>query len=253
MVTRGLEVAVGTGWGLRGGRAGTGSPSFLQFERCRNGREKVDWRNNAGLGEWSGESEELGEINNMIKGLILGILLGLLLIAGCVYLYFSSGHAPIATSAPPIPFEKTFARIGLHAYLDKLPHPAPQVAADEANLISGAKVYKEQCSVCHGLPGEPKGAIQAGMYPAPPQLFHGTGVTDDDAWESYWKVENGIRMSGMPGFKGQLTEMQIWQVSVLVKNADKITEPVKKELAAGATTPMSMAMPENPAAKPKKK
>ena len=225
----------------------------MQFERCRNGREKVDWRNNAELGEWSGESEELGEINNMIKGLILGILLGLLLIAGCVYLYFSSGHAPIATSAPPIPFEKTFARIGLHAYLDKLPHPAPQVAADEANLISGAKVYKEQCSVCHGLPGEPKGAIQAGMYPAPPQLFHGTGVTDDDAWESYWKVENGIRMSGMPGFKGQLTETQIWQVSVLVKNADKITEPVKKELAAGATTPMSMAMPENPAAKPKKK
>src|SRR5258708_29287543 len=49
--------------------------------------------------------------------------------------------------------------------------------------ISGAKVYKEQCAVCHGLPGEPKGAIQMGMYPAPPQLFHGTGVTDDDAWE----------------------------------------------------------------------
>ena len=59
-------------------------------------------------------------------------------------------------------------------------------------------------------------------------------------------------MSGMPGFKGQLTETQIWQVSVLVKNADKIAESVKKELAAGATTPMEMAMPSgNPA--PKKK
>jgi len=34
------------------------------------------------------------------------------------------------------------------------------------------------------------------MYPAPPQLFHGVGVTDDDAWESYWKVENGIRLTG---------------------------------------------------------
>jgi thiosulfate dehydrogenase len=179
----------------------------------------------------------------MFKGLILGILLGMLLIAGSVYYYFSSGHAPVATSAPPMPLEKTFARLGLHAYLDKLPHPQPQVPADEANLISGAKVYKEQCAVCHGLPGEPKGAIQMGMYPAPPQLFHGTGVTDDDAWESYWKVENGIRMSGMPGFKGQLTETQIWQVSVLVKNADKIPESVKKELAAGASTPMSMAMP----------
>jgi len=189
----------------------------------------------------------------MIKGLILGVLLGVLLVAGCVYFYFSSGRAPVATSAPPIPFERALVRTGLHAYLDKLPHPAPQVAADEANLISGAKVYKEHCAVCHGLPGEPKGAIQMGMYPAPPQLFHGTGVTDDDAWESYWKVENGIRMSGMPGFKGQLTETQIWQVAVLVKNADKITEPVKKELAAGASTPMEMAMPEHPPAKPKKK
>jgi len=189
----------------------------------------------------------------MLKGLILGILLGVALVAGCIYFYFSSGRAPVATSAPPMPLERRLAKLGLHAYLDRLPHPAPQVAADEANMVSGAKVYKEQCAVCHGLPDEPKGAIQAGMFPAPPQLFHGVGVTDDDAWESYWKVENGIRMSGMPGFKGQLTETQIWQVAVLVKNADKITEPVKKELVAGASTPMEMAMPEGPAAPPKKK
>src|SRR5467141_3209828 len=188
----------------------------------------------------------------MLKGLILGTLLGIVLIAGGVYFYFSSGHAPVATSAPPIPFEKTLTRVGLHSYLDKLPHPAPQVAADEANLISGAKVYKEHCAVCHGLPNEPKTAVAQGMYPAPPQLFHGTGVTDDDAWESYWKVENGIRMSGMPSFKGQLTETQIWQVAVLVKNADKITEPVKKELA-GASTPMSIAIPESKPAPAKRK
>jgi mono/diheme cytochrome c family protein len=190
----------------------------------------------------------------MLKGLILGILLGVLLIGGGVYFYFSSGRAPVATSAPPMPLEKTLARIGLHAYLDKLPHPEPQVPADEANLISGAKVYKEQCATCHGLPSEPKSAVATGMYPAPPQLFQGTGVTDDDAWESYWKVESGIRMSGMPGFKDRLTEKQIWQVAVLVRNADKIPESVKKELAAGASTPMEMAMPESkPAPSPAKK
>jgi len=52
---------------------------------------------------------------------------------------------------------------------------------------------------------------------------------------------------------------------MLVKNADKITEPVKKELLAGNSTPMSMAMddmgsapakeskPAKPASKPTKK
>jgi mono/diheme cytochrome c family protein len=184
--------------------------------------------------------------------LILGVLLGVLLAAGGVYWYFSSGRAPVATSAPPIPFERALARVALHAYLDKLPHPEPQVPADEANLVSGAKVYKEQCATCHGLPGESKNAIAQGMFPSPPELFHGTGVTDDDAWESYWKVENGIRLTGMPAFKGQLTEAQIWQVSVLVKNADKISAPVKKELAAGSSTPMSMAMPPSVAAPAKK-
>src|SRR5207247_8511594 len=82
----------------------------------------------------------------MIKGLLLGILLGILLVAGTVYIYFSSGNAPVATTAPPIPFERTLARVGLHSYLDKLPHPAPQVPADEANVIAGAKIYKEQCA-----------------------------------------------------------------------------------------------------------
>src|ERR1700730_8770175 len=91
-------------------------------------------------------------------------------------------------------------------------------------------VYKQACAVCHGLPGEPKTMIAEEMAPSPPQLFHGTGVTDDEAWESYWKVENGIRMTGMPGFKEKLNETQIWQVVILIKNADKISAALKSVL-----------------------
>jgi mono/diheme cytochrome c family protein len=180
----------------------------------------------------------------MIKGILLGIALGIAGVAAGVYFYFSTGRAPIAVTAPDMPFERTFARLGLHAYLDKLPHPEPQVPADEKNLREGAKVYKENCAVCHGIPGTDKSAIAAGMSPKPPQLFKGVGVTDDDAWESYWKVEGGIRMSGMPGFKNSLNEKQIWQVAVLVKNADKITPVVKGELTgAPAATAAPAASP----------
>src|SRR5215470_13534014 len=178
----------------------------------------------------------------MFKGFVLGILIAILLLAGCTYVYFSWGFAPVATSAHPMPLERRLAKTALHAYLNKQPHPQPLVPADEGNLIAGAKVYKEQCATCHGLPGEPKSAVSRGMFPAPPLLFEGVGVTDDEPRETYWKVENGIRMTGMPGFKGQVGEKEIWQVTMLVKNADKITEPVKKELKAGNSTPMSMAM-----------
>lgn len=170
----------------------------------------------------------------MFRALILGILLGVLLVAAGVYLYFSTGHAPVAVTDPPMPFERKFAHMGLDAYLAKLPHPEPQVPADESNFIAAAHIYKQTCAVCHGLPGEPKAILAEGMAPAPPQLFHGTGVTDDEPWESYWKVENGIRMTGMPGFKSRLTETQIWQVTVLIKNADKISPAVKAELLSNA-------------------
>ena len=179
----------------------------------------------------------------MIKGIVVGIILGVIGVFACVYSYFATGHAPVAVTAPDMPFERTFARMGLHTYLNKLPHPDPQVPADEANLLAGAKVYKEHCAVCHGVPDGPKSAIAQGMYPKPPQLFKGMGVTDDDPWESYWKVEGGIRMTGMPGFKDQLNETQIWQVAVLVKNADKISPTVKAELVGATAADVPAAAP----------
>ena len=171
----------------------------------------------------------------MFKGLIIGIIVGILLVAAAVYFYFATGHVPVATTAPDMPFERTLTRTALHAYLDKLPHTEPTIAADENNLTEGAKVYVGNCAVCHGLPGQNRTAIAEGMYPRPPQLFKGTGVTDDDAWETYWKAESGIRMTGMPGFKGRLNEQQIWQVTLLLKNADKISPAVRTVLAPPTT------------------
>lgn len=173
----------------------------------------------------------------MVKGLILGILLGVIGIAGGVYWYFSSGKAPVAVTSADMPFEKQLARKALHAYLDKLPHPEPKISENEDNFKAGARIYVENCAVCHGVPEKPVTSIAEGMYPRPPQLFRGTGVTDDEAWESYWKVSGGIRMTGMPGFKGKLSEEEMWQVSVLVKDADKISPAVKTILAGDGTKP----------------
>lgn len=74
-------------------------------------------------------------------------------------------------------------------------------------------------------------AIAKGMFPKPPHLFRGKGVTDDPPGETYWKVANGIRLTGMPGFKANLSDTQMWQVSLLLANADKISDAVKQQLA----------------------
>jgi thiosulfate dehydrogenase len=179
----------------------------------------------------------------MLKGLLVGIVLGILLVFVGGYLYFASGQAPVATKAPEMLFERKLAHVALHAYLDRQPHPNSPVPEDEKNFLEGAKVYKENCAVCHGLPGEPKTVIANGMFPPPPQLFKGTGVTDDEVWETYWKVYGGMRMTGMPGFSDHLGETKMWQVSVLLKNADKISPAVKAELAVEPATAPAPAAP----------
>ncbi len=181
-----------------------------------------------------------------MKGFLIGLILGLIVIPVGVYMYFSTGSAPVATSAPPMPFEKTLASMALHARLDKeMSKAAPPVPADEGTYMAGAAIYKEHCAVCHGLPGQDETAIAKGMFPKPPKLMDGKGVTDDPAAETYWKVAGGIRMTGMPGFDKTLTTTQMWQVSVLMANADKASKAVLESMSAppAAAVPASVSSP----------
>jgi len=162
---------------------------------------------------------------------ILGIVVGIILVALAGYSYFATGSAPVATTDQPMPFEAMMANRALHARIDKEAPKTVPIAADEAAYMAGATIYREHCEVCHGAPGMEQSAIAKGMFPKPPHLFRGKGVTDDEPGETYWKVENGIRLTGMPGFKANLSDTQMWQVSVLLANADKISDAVKQQLA----------------------
>ena len=181
---------------------------------------------------------------------LVGLILGLVLVPACVYFYFSSGTAPMATAAPPMPFEKTLAKMALQARIDKeMPKSVP-ITADEAAYVAGAQVYKENCAVCHGVAGQQKTAIAKGMFPDPPKLMEGTGVTDDPPAESYWKVSNGIRMTGMPGFDKTLSTTQMWQVSLLVASADKLPKAAQDVLTgAPPAAPGPAAAPTSPTVK----
>lgn len=165
---------------------------------------------------------------------LVGVIIGIVIIPLVVYFYFSTGRAPVAASAPPMPFEKMLARMAQHARLDKeVPKTVP-IQADERAYDAGAKIYKENCAVCHGLSTGAQTPIALGMFPAPPKLLQGKGVTDDPAGETYWKVSGGIRMTGMPGFEKTLSTTEMWQVSLLLANADKLPVAVKDSLATVA-------------------
>ena len=164
-----------------------------------------------------------------MKGFVLGLILGVLLVPGAIMLYFHLGHPPVAVADPGFPMEEQIVARPLHARIDaEAPKSAP-IEPSAVNLEAGALIYREQCAACHGhvpysfvfcreyVPGSATivEAARSGVV----------GVSDDPPGETFWKVDNGIRLTGMPSYRKVLNPTQEWQVALLLANADKPLPP----------------------------
>jgi thiosulfate dehydrogenase len=156
---------------------------------------------------------------------LLGLILGFLLfpLGFIAYLYY--GHVPVAVADAPLLMERNITHRTLHARIDREAPKNSPIEPSPTNLLIGAQIYRDNCSGCHGYYGQPS-PFGKHLFPDAPQLWapHGNGivgVSDDPVGETYWKVRNGIRLSGMPAFDNLLNQTQMWQVSVLLANAEK--------------------------------
>jgi thiosulfate dehydrogenase len=156
---------------------------------------------------------------------LLGFIFGALILVGCGFGAAYCGLLPAAANDPSMRFEPLIANAGLAARIKSQAPNRDVSTMSTADLVAGAGLYQKNCAVCHALPGQPQDAVGAGMFPQAPQLFSPDGmVTDDSAGETFWKVKNGIRLSGMPSFGAALSEDQMWQITAVVKRADKLPQ-----------------------------
>jgi mono/diheme cytochrome c family protein len=107
----------------------------------------------------------------------------------------------------------------------------PPFGTSEDVFEGGAHVYRARCASCHGTPGH-DAVIGQKKLPASPQLWKsanggGIGVSAREAGDIYAQIAHGRHKSGMPSFATTLSDTQIWQVTLLLKNADKeLPDPV---------------------------
>ena len=131
-------------------------------------------------------------------------------VAGLLYLRF--GYVPVAVDGPVIPFEELLAGAAVQARIARDAPTKAAFPATEENIIAGARIYRERCVACHGLPGSTATPEAKGMFPPPPQFFE-KAMGNEPVGQNYWIVANGIRLSGMPGYRAALSEEQLWQVT----------------------------------------
>jgi thiosulfate dehydrogenase len=168
-----------------------------------------------------------------IGWLIVGFVIAIAVFFVGGYIFVTAGGVPMAASAAPLPLETTVAHMALRAADKQAGNTKDPLPVNEDNLTAGAKIYHDHCAMCHGGPGQTS-ELEHAMFPIPPQLFEARQmVTDDPEGITYWKVTNGIRLSGMPGFEKLLSDNERWQVTMAVAHADKLPDRATKTLTGG--------------------
>ena len=154
---------------------------------------------------------------------VWGLIIGFIAVPVLGALYLLSGQAPAAVTDKPFPFEQYIAGAALESRIHRQAPKRELSSFSAADIQAGAQAYRRGCAGCHGLPGQTEAFPEPKMFPPPPKVFTPDGyVTDDPVGVTYWKIKNGIRMSGMPSFDGLLKDDQMWQVAALLASADKL-------------------------------
>jgi len=173
----------------------------------------------------------------------LGFLLGAAAVVGGGYAWkqYGGSASKLRGSLPSLPAGLTGddSKSGdpaMSATSKPSPLPAehgkrtPPFGTSEDVFEGGAHVYRARCASCHGTPGHDATAGKSRM-PGAPQLWKkskvGVGVSGQAPGEIYEQIAHGIHRSGMPSFASTLPDTQIWQVTLLLDNADKeLPDPV---------------------------
>jgi mono/diheme cytochrome c family protein len=143
---------------------------------------------------------------------VLGVVAGalVLLISGC------------PASKKPSKLETALANMAKDVIIpleaQNLKNPAP--GTDE-NIQAGQQIYLQQCALCHATDGHAETKLGLAMYPPAMDLNSPHVQRWTDA-ELFWIIQNGVRLTGMPGWKTIVSEQDTWKVVDFIHSLPKL-------------------------------
>jgi mono/diheme cytochrome c family protein len=144
-------------------------------------------------------------------------------------IYFNSPAAPSRDQAGIIP-----------ATAKQLKSP---LSANQENLTRGQTLFNQRCAACHGENGRSQTEFAAAM-PVRPEDLTGEKVVALTEGEVYSVISDGVKPSGMPAFKGRISDDALWQLAIYVRRLSR-NQPVSGQdtLASSSPTPQPKAPP----------
>jgi len=89
--------------------------------------------------------------------------------------------------------------------------PGAPIEMTEESLLGGGERYNHHCAVCHDLEGDADSEFAKSFYPPVADLTSEYVQAYSDG-QLKWIVANGIRFTGMPGWKNLMDEPTQWKI-----------------------------------------
>jgi mono/diheme cytochrome c family protein len=116
----------------------------------------------------------------------------------------------------------------------------PPARFSPTQVAAGFCQFERHCVTCHGAPAVPRAAWADGLNPGPPYL-----IDASHRWnraELFQIVRGGIKMTGMPAWRDNLTDPEIWGVVAFVEEMPRVPPETygrwRAERECGAGDPM---------------
>jgi mono/diheme cytochrome c family protein len=141
-----------------------------------------------------------------------------------------------------LPLERLYggAAVSIAARLHAGNQPNP-VAQNPRALEAGQVAYLT-CAQCHGPTGKGDGVYGRATYPNATDLTTGDAKEKSDA-ELFWITKNGLSFTGMPGFAGQYSDQEIWQMVTYMRALQSGQAPVAAVIPTASAQQLAVANP----------
>ena len=185
---------------------------------------------------------------------LLGFAIAVVVVLTAGFCYVRFGFVDPRADLPVGWLESKIAMPVLDAAVDRrAPEAHSPLQPTDTNFIAGMKIYQTNCAGCHGDIQHSHAAFGDAFYPRAPQFVE--DAPDMPENQNFYIIQHGIRLSGMPAWKGTLSEKETWQVTIFLSHMDKLSPQVSEAWKAAAVgTPGENPSPDasKPEAKDKK-
>jgi mono/diheme cytochrome c family protein len=136
----------------------------------------------------------------------------------------------ISTRTEPTSLETRIARTARHYLIPAQARAtANPVPASPEVLIEGMAHFADHCAICHGNDGKGDASYGRKMFPRAPDMTAAATQSLSDG-ELFWIIENGVRLTGMPGFGDDdpANDAETWELVHFIRHlpglsADELT------------------------------